>query len=132
MSDWQPWLLLILVLVVLALVIWWWWKSRSRAPVVTPPASAPSVVTAKCVLPDDLTLVEGIGPKTVEVLAAAGITTFAGLAASDPGKLLEILRAAGLRLGDPSTWPQQAGLAAAGKMDALKALQDSLKGGRRV
>ena len=32
---------------------------------------------------------------------------------------------------DPSTWPEQASLAAAGEWDALQALQDELKGGRR-
>jgi len=31
---------------------------------------------------------------------------------------------------DPGTWGQQAQLAAEGKMDELKALQDDLKGGR--
>jgi hypothetical protein len=35
-----------------------------------------------------------------------------------------------LRLANPTTWPDQAGLAAAGEWDRLKALQDGLKGGR--
>jgi hypothetical protein len=34
--------------------------------------------------------------------------------------------------GDPGTWPQQAKLAAEGKMDELKKLQEELQGGRRV
>jgi len=50
-----------------------------------------------------------------------------------PDNLRQILTEAGLAaLADPSTWPEQAGLAAAGKWDALKVLQDELKGGRRV
>jgi hypothetical protein len=32
---------------------------------------------------------------------------------------------------DPTTWPAQAKLAAAGKWDELKAMQDNLKGGRK-
>jgi hypothetical protein len=32
---------------------------------------------------------------------------------------------------DPSTWPEQGSLASAGEWDALQALQDELKGGRR-
>jgi predicted flap endonuclease-1-like 5' DNA nuclease len=81
---------------------------------------------------DDLQVIEGIGPKIKGVLQAAGITTFAGLAAADPARLLEILHAAGLRLGDPTTWPEQAALAAAGNWEDLQRLQDGLKGGRRV
>jgi large subunit ribosomal protein L20 len=81
---------------------------------------------------DDLKIIEGIGPKIAELFVAAGIDTFAKLAVADVAKLREILEAAGSRYAshDPSTWPQQAKLAAEGKMDALKALQDELQGGR--
>jgi large subunit ribosomal protein L27 len=60
---------------------------------------------------DDLTRVSGIGPKTVAVLAAAGITTYAQLAAATEAGLREILESAGprYRLLDPTTWPDQAG-----------------------
>lgn len=82
--------------------------------------------------PDDLKIIEGIGPKIAEILVAAGISTFAKLAATDVAKLREILDAAGSKFAahDPTTWPQQAKLAAEGKMDALKVLQDELQGGR--
>jgi large subunit ribosomal protein L20 len=81
---------------------------------------------------DDLKIIEGIGPKIAEILAAAGISTFAKLAATDAAKLREILAAAGSKFAshDPATWPQQSKLAAEGKMDELKALQDELQGGR--
>ncbi len=81
---------------------------------------------------DDLTKIEGIGPKIGEVLANGGIGTYAELAAASVDKLSEILHEAGSRYAshDPGTWPQQAELAAAGKFDELKALQDELKGGR--
>jgi hypothetical protein len=45
-----------------------------------------------------------------------------------------VLGAAGpnCRIADPLTWPEQAGHAVAGRWGALKALQDTLIGGRRV
>lgn len=102
------------------------------APVAMPPARSEQIQLTEAVGEDNLQIVEGIGPKIASILHAAGITTFAQLAASDPARLLEIIHAAGLRLGDPTTWPEQARLAAAGDWDGLKRLQDSLKGGRRV
>lgn len=77
----------------------------------------------------DLTVVEGIGPKTAEVLQAAGVYNYADLAALSPEQIHTILKDAGLS-ADPSTWPEQASLAMAGKMDELKAYQDKLQGGR--
>lgn len=81
--------------------------------------------------PDDLQAIEGIGPKIAGVLQEAGITTFAQLAQGDVGRLREILTEAGIsRISDPSTWPEQAKLAADGDWEGLEALQDRLKGGR--
>jgi hypothetical protein len=37
-----------------------------------------------------------------------------------------------LRLADPTTWPEQAGIAAKGDWEALEQLQAMLKGGRRA
>ncbi len=82
---------------------------------------------------DDLELIEGIGPKIAAVLTAAGIVTFADLAATDTSRLAEILQQEpNLRLADSGTWPEQAALAAAGKWDELKVLTEQLKGGRRA
>lgn len=80
---------------------------------------------------DNLQLIEGIGPKIAEVLEAAGITTFAQLAATTVEELQTILEEK-VRIFYPDTWPEQAALAAEGKMEELKALQDQLEGGRRV
>lgn len=85
--------------------------------------------------PDDLTRIEGIGPKIAGVLQAAGISTFAQLAEADPEQLSQILHEADPRLGrlaDPGTWPEQAALAAGEEWEAHKALTESLRGGRRV
>ncbi len=80
---------------------------------------------------DDLTILEGIGPKVASILKEAGITTFAQLASSDPAHLASILRAAKLQMMDPQGWIEQARLAAQGDWEGLKKLQDELKGGRR-
>lgn len=82
--------------------------------------------------PDDLKRIEGIGPRIAGILNAAGITTFEELSLTTVERLREILTAAELRgsFGDPTTWPEQARLAAAGLWDDLQRMQDSLKGGR--
>jgi len=82
--------------------------------------------------PDDLKLIEGIGPKIASILNTRGIYTFAQLACVEPDELRKMMQDAGLRLAAPDTWPAQAQLAADGKLDELKALQDHLKGGRKV
>ncbi|MCG3201633.1 MAG: 50S ribosomal protein L21 [Gammaproteobacteria bacterium] len=81
---------------------------------------------------DDLTLVEGIGPKIAEVLRAGGITTFAQLAAAAPEALRGLLDAAGpsFKLAQPQSWPAQAALAAQNRWGDLKAYQDRLTVGR--
>lgn len=76
---------------------------------------------------EDLTKIEGIGPKTEKILNGSGIRTFARLAATSAEDLQKILAAAGpafLR-HNPETWAQQAKLAASGKWEALKKLQNS-------
>ncbi|QHV98049.1 50S ribosomal protein L17 [Spirosoma endbachense] len=81
---------------------------------------------------DDLTLIEGIGPKIAELLNNAGITTFAQLAASEDEAVQQVLTDAGSRFNvhDATTWNEQAALARDGKLDELKELQDRLKGGK--
>jgi len=83
--------------------------------------------------PDDLRKIEGIGAKIAQVLNAAGIYTFAQLADTEVAELRIILKEAGPRfqLADPSTWPEQAALAARGAWEELNKLQDTLKGGRK-
>jgi predicted flap endonuclease-1-like 5' DNA nuclease len=103
-----------------------------------PPAVRVEEVTAARMAPptpDDLERIEGIGPKISSVLQAAGITTFAQLAETEVDRIKQILGEANpnlLRLADPTTWPEQAKLAAEGKWDEFQRLQDGLKGGRRA
>ena len=86
----------------------------------------------KPVIMDDLKMVEGVGPKIEEVLHGAGIATWAQLAAATPEQLRTALDAAGpqFNVHDPTTWPQQANLALGGHWEALKDLQEDLRGGR--
>ncbi len=83
---------------------------------------------------DDLKIIEGIGPKAAEALVEAGIATFAKLAATSAATVKTILEGSTSKLShlDPTTWAQQAQLAADGKMDELKKLQDELNGGKAV
>lgn len=157
--PWYAWLLLFLVAVVF---LWWRLSSSAKQfdrdapkaeshaeahePIEAQPVEVAATATAELVedepveievIPeqsatDDLTKVEGIGPKIGELLGAAGITTYAQLADTDVSRLDEILDEAGLHIADESTWPEQARLAADGKWDELAALQDELKGGRKA
>jgi len=79
---------------------------------------------------DNLTKIEGIGPKVSKVLNESGISTFEELSNAKVEDLQKILGEAGLKMMDPTTWPEQAKLAADGDWDALKTLQDKLSGGR--
>ena len=88
----------------------------------------PAVVTE----PDDLKVIEGIGPKIAGLLNKSGIVTFTQLASTKVIILESILKEANLRISNPSTWPDQAALAAEDKWDELQKLQDELLGGRKV
>ncbi len=83
---------------------------------------------------DDLKIIEGIGPKAAEALVASGIDTFVKLAKASVDEVKAILDASASKVQhlDPTTWAQQSQLAADGKMDELKKLQDELNGGKAV
>jgi len=99
-------------------------EPKAKAPA---PKAAPKKAAAK---KDDLKKIEGIGPKIASTLAEAGIATYADLAKAKPAKISEII--ADVRGNHvPDTWPEQAKLAADGKWDELKALQDKLDGGKK-
>jgi len=107
--------------------------TEAAAPVeAAVPAPEPVAEPAPQVASEDLTKIEGIGPKIAEVLNANGITTYAQLAASSPDQIRQMLEAAEGNFAnhDPSTWPDQAQLAASGEWDKLKEWQDELDGGK--
>ena len=100
------------------------------AAVAAPIAAFAAMTTTS--KPDDLKVVEGIGPKIEGLLNDAGINTFAALALTTPSRIKEILEAAGPRfqMHDPGTWTDQAAMARDGKWDDLKVWQDELNKGR--
>jgi len=106
--------------------------SRLVTPELEPFGLAPEPNLSVVSEPDNLKRIEGIGPRIESILNSAGITTFRALSNTPVERLREILNAAELRgsFGDPTSWPEQARLAAEGMWDQLKTLQDGLKGGR--
>ncbi len=101
---------------------------KAKAPKEAPPKKAAKASTDKA---DDLTKIEGIGPKGAEALVNASIDTYAKLAKAKADKIKEILTEASSRMAhlDPTSWPKQAKMAAEGKWDELKEWQDNTKGG---
>ena len=81
--------------------------------------------------PDDLTVVEGIGPKSATALQGAGVTTYAQLADMDTDTIKAILSEANVRVAVSDTWAVQAGLAAAEDWKGLEELKAVLNAGRR-
>lgn len=104
----------------------------TAAATVAAAAAVPVAAFAAKATPDDLKIVEGIGPKIEELLNNASIYTFAELANTPSTRIKEILDAAGPRfqIHDPTTWPQQSAMARDGKWDELKKWQDELYKGR--
>lgn len=100
------------------------------APVELDLAAARSTLGKRVVL-DDLTVVEGIGPKIAELCRGIGVTTWSELATTDVEMLQSMLDAAGSRfqMHRPGTWPQQAALLAEGRWAEFVELTDSLSGG---
>ena len=82
---------------------------------------------------NDLTVVEGIGPKIADLLhTTGGIKTWWQLHRTDVATLRSLLEGAGPRfqIHDPSSWPQQAGLLARGDWEEFKELAADLQAGR--
>lgn len=97
-------------------------------------ADAAKAALGKKIKQDDLTMIEGIGPKIAEIFTNAGIATWADLGNTEVERCKEVLAEAGDRykMHDPNTWPRQAKLAAEGQWQELADWQDKLDGGREV
>ena len=82
--------------------------------------------------PDDLEVIEGIGPKIAALLKQHGIATLGHLAGAAPADLRAVLDRGGssFKIAEPSTWPEQAGYCVRNDWAGLKELQDRLTGGR--
>ena len=75
---------------------------------------------------DDLTKIEGIGPKIEEILNSNNINTYKLLMKSDRDTLKSHLDQEGSRFdkNEPETWPLQAGMAERGEWEELKIYQE--------
>ncbi len=112
-------------------------EPKKETKAAAPKAKAETKATAKKAAPkkaakaDDLKKIEGVGPKAAEAMVAAGMDTFAKVAKAKPEAIATILSDASSNLAHlvTDTWPKQAQLAADGKWDELKELQDKLDGG---
>jgi predicted flap endonuclease-1-like 5' DNA nuclease len=151
---WLGWATTILSLELL--LLWLWLRRRSgtnaspegwdhpeillpEIEIAPPESSAPAKAAeggiskpAPAGATERLERIEGIGPKVASLLDKAGIRTFAQLAEAKVEQLSQILQENRLNFINPSTWPEQARLAADGRWQDLQALQNELKGGRRT
>lgn len=106
-------------------------ETSDSAPAVESIPAAGSAVPTGAEPRDDLTKIEGIGPKLQEALYGAGFLSFHALADSNPEKITEAVKATGFKAPfNAASWPQQAAMAAKGDWDGLEALQKQLTGGR--
>ncbi len=78
--------------------------------------------------PENLTVIEGIGPQLEAILKEAGIHNWEDLAETDDEQLNAILAAAGpgYQIVDTTTWPAQAQLALNGEWELLKEYREEL------
>lgn len=83
--------------------------------------------------PDNLEIIEGIGPSIAHLLRSSGVGTFAKLASMAVSSLQTILDKGGprFRTANPQTWAEQAALATANRWAELRRLQDALDAGLR-
>jgi predicted flap endonuclease-1-like 5' DNA nuclease len=83
--------------------------------------------------PENLEIIEGIGPSIAHLLRSSGVGTFARLAAMTVPSLKAILDKGGprFRTANPQTWAEQAALAVGNRWAELRRLQDSLDAGLR-
>ena len=122
------WLLWVVLVIFVLIVLIGWWVSRNKGEQVEAPSEAPAAQKSA----DDLTVLEGVGPKVAKILTEAGYASFADLAKADPVEVDKILDTNKLQMLDSAGWIDQAKLAAAGDMEGLAKLQDELKGGRKT
>ncbi|TMM58306.1 30S ribosomal protein S2 [Maribacter algarum] len=106
-------------------------KKEAKEEETKKEAAPKKAAKTKATKGDDLTKIEGVGPKAAEALTNAGLDTFAKVSKAKADKMKDILTEASSRLAhlDTGSWAKQAKMAADEKWDELKAWQDSVKGG---
>ncbi len=95
-------------------------------------AAAAKAAFGKKIKENDLTVVEGIGPKIQGLFHNHDVNTWKALSECSVEKCKEVLTSGGdrFKMHNPGTWPKQAKLAYEGKWQELSDWQDQLDGGR--
>ncbi len=103
-----------------------------KGPATTKDKVASKPVAKTTSKPDDFKRLNGIGPKIANLLKDKGILTYQQLSAMDAKQLFDFLQKEGVRVrqSDPASWKKQANLAAEGKWDEIKKLQQTQSGKR--
>lgn len=107
-------------------------KVTKKTAIKKTPKKVAKLTVVKSNKKDDLTKVEGIGPKIQEHFNNGGIYTWEQLENSKVERLQEILDLAGprYRIHNPASWSLQAAMCVKGEWDALQKWQDEHKRGR--
>jgi predicted flap endonuclease-1-like 5' DNA nuclease len=83
-------------------------------------ASTSKAPKAKAAAPDDLTQLNGIGPRISSILSDGGVTTYAELEHTDPSDLRKMIAQGGaLPPSSLDSWPTQASYAVRGDWHGL-------------
>jgi hypothetical protein len=89
---------------------------------VTPDIAAAAALLGRPVVPDDLTMIPGIGPNVERLCHGIGIRTWYDLSTTEASLLRTMLVDAGPRFSthDPSLWPQMARLLSEGRWQEFR------------
>lgn len=106
--------------------------AAASVPLIAFNADAAKAVFGKKIKQDDLTVVEGIGPKIKELFHNHDVNTWKALSECSVEKCQSVLDSGGERfkVHKPGTWPEQAKMAYEGRWEDLLKWQDALDGGK--
>ncbi|EDP72639.1 hypothetical protein FBALC1_16097 [Flavobacteriales bacterium ALC-1] len=95
-------------------------------------ADAAKAVFGKKIKENDLTVVEGIGPKIQELFHNHDVNTWRALSECSVDKCQSVLDSGGdrFKIHNPGSWPEQAKMAYQGRWADLLKWQDELDGGK--
>lgn len=95
-------------------------------------ASEANAIFGRTIRENDLTVIEGIGPKIEELFNNHGVKTWKELSEMSISKCQQVLDDGGERykVHNPGTWPEQAKMAYEGDWKKLMEWQDELDGGK--
>lgn len=104
---------------------------QKNAGIIPYDAKAAKAIFGKSIKHNDLTVVEGIGPKIQGLFHENGVDSWKKLAACSVATCQKVLDSGGekFKLHTPTTWPKQAQLAYEGKWQELFDWQEKLDGG---